>query len=142
MIESSASQQVLVFFIICVVGFFTGIIFDFFRAIKIVFQLRSIILFLIDLIVSLVISFLVFQLLFQLHWGEIRVYIFVSFFSGIILYYLFISRCLYRAFYRFFRKCLKMILKIYSIGKDLQSKSRIKINRIVKYWGSVFRKEK
>jgi hypothetical protein len=140
--EFSVSQQVLVFFIVFFIGSFSGVIFDFFKAIKNVLCLSAKSLFLIDFIISLAITLLVFQLLLRYHWGEVRVYVFISFFSGIILYYLFMGRYCYRVFYRFFRRCLKIAIKIIFFVKDLQNKSRIKIKRIVKYWRSFFRKEK
>lgn len=142
MIESSAAQQVLVFVVLCFIGFFAGIFFDLFKAIKNAFQLSSRVLFLIDLLLSLLLTIAVFQILFQLHWGEVRIYVFVSFFCGIILYYFLAGRYVSLVFQRFFRKCLKIVRKIFSIWKDLHNKSRIKVNRVIKHFSNFFRKEK
>jgi len=142
MIESSVTQQVLVFVVLCFIGFIAGIFFDLFRAMKSTFQLSSRVLFLLDLLLSLLTTIAVFQILFQLHWGEVRIYVFVSFFCGIILYHLLAGRYVYLVFQRFFRKCLKVVLKFFSIWKDLQTKNRIKLSRIVKFFSKFFRKEK
>jgi len=135
-------QQVLVFFVIFFVGFFAGVFFDLLRAIKKVFQLGSKILFWVDILFFLLITVIVFQVLFLLHWGEIRVYVFISFFCGIIFYYLFASYWFYRVFHKFFNKCLNIIINILLIWKDLQNKSRNIINRRIIFLKSLLGKEK
>lgn len=142
MTDFSVGLQVLVFFIVFFVGSFSGIVFDLFKAIKNVLYPSNKILYLIDFIISLAITFIVFQILLRYHWGEVRVYILISFFCGIVIYYLFLSRCLYGVFYRFLRKCFKIIIKVISFMKDLCDKGRIKTKRMVEYWGSFLRKER
>ncbi|MGI5881702.1 MAG: spore cortex biosynthesis protein YabQ [Dethiobacteria bacterium] len=140
--DFSVGQQVFVFFLILFTGLFSGIIFDFFRVMKNVLFLPSKFLFLSDLIVSLVLTLLVFKLLLVYHWGEMRAYIFISFFGGIILYYLFWGRYCTRVFYRYFRRSFKIVMKIISFMKDFSGRGRIKIRQMIKYFGSLFRKEK
>ncbi len=135
-------QQVVVFFTILFFGFLAGFFFDLFRAVKNVFQLRSSVLFLTDFLFSLLITWIVFQVLFQLHWGEVRVYVFISFFCGITLHYLFVSQYLYRCFYRFLNKCLKTIIKILDRGEELHKKSRIIVNQKIVRWRNIIRKGK
>lgn len=135
-------QQVVVFVTILFVGFFAGFFFDLFRAVKNVFQLRSSVLFLTDLLFFLLITWIVFQVLLQLHWGEVRVYVFISFFCGITLHYLFFSPSLYRFFYRLLNKCLKTIIKILAKWEELRTKSRIIVNQKIIHWRDLIRKGK
>ena len=142
MIDFSIEQQILVSLIIFFIGLSAGVFFDLIRAMVKTFQLGTKILFIADILFSLAVTVVVFQVLFNLHWGEVRVYILIFFFLGIVLYYFFISRYLYRVFYKFFNKCLNIIIKIFSIWKVLQNKSRIIINWAILRLKNIFRKGK
>ena len=115
-------QQVVVFVTILFVGFFAGFFFDLFRAVKNVFQLRSSVLFLTDLLFFLLITWIVFQVL-SVALGRVG-FTFYFFFCRITLHCLFFSPSLYR-FYRLLNKCLKTIIKILAKWEELRTKAEL-----------------
>ncbi len=90
------SQQVIVFIVILTAGLLTGLLFDLMRAISRVLQLPKSVLFLADMLLSLCVAFIVYQILYLFNQGELRFFVYLSFFLGIVFYYYFCSRHLYK----------------------------------------------
>lgn len=90
------SQQFMVFIMVLFSGWLWAMLFDFARALKKVLLLPGGILFLMDLLLCLLAALVVYQFLFTFNQGEVRFYVYLSFFLGMIIYYFFYNRYLYK----------------------------------------------
>jgi spore cortex biosynthesis protein YabQ len=90
------SQQIIVFIVIMAAGLLTGLLFDLMRAVSRVLQIPKSFLFPADMLLSLCGAFIVYQVLYMFNQGELRFFVYLSFFLGIVFYYYFCSRHLYK----------------------------------------------
>ncbi|MEW5919893.1 MAG: spore cortex biosynthesis protein YabQ [Bacillota bacterium] len=121
------SQQFMVFLIILAGGLLTGLIFDLTRALKKVLLLPGSILFLADLLICLLAALAVYQFLFFFNQGEVRFHVYLSFFLGIIIYYFFCSRHLYK----YMLHTLKYGLRLWHKAKYFVLKERAACRRFL-----------
>lgn len=96
MLGISIEQQFSVFLNFCLIGMIIGFVFELFRAFGKVFQFRRRAFFFVDLFLCLLATFYICFALFLWNYGEVRFYIFLALILGMILYYLIISRYIYK----------------------------------------------
>lgn len=94
-------------------GFFIGIIFDGYRALKYKVALPKIAILLIDIFFGIISAFLTFYILMWSNNGQLRIIILLLFVTGIIIYYLTISKYIVNQW-------LKLYNLIYSIYLTLR----------------------
>ncbi len=123
-------QQVMVFLVILVAGLLTGLLFDLMRAVSRVWQLPKSILFLADMLLSLCVAFIVYQILYLFNQGELRFFVYLSFFLGVVSYYYFCCRHLYKhlvntlkCIVRLWQACVKYWLKGRNVCRRVFSKT-------------------
>jgi len=95
MFRMSIEQQISLFLYLCILGLVTGFVFDLYRAWIKVFHLSRKKIFFVDLCSCLFLSLVMFYLLLHANRGEVRLYTFMALLIGILLYFNFISPCLY-----------------------------------------------
>lgn len=120
MFTVSVEQQFLVFLYLTAAGMAMGLFFDFFKAGSKVFNFSRKSIFVLDLFICLSAALIVFQALFLTNEGEVRFYVFLALFFGIIFYYIFLSRNLYQLFLKLFKTIKKIIIKMLRIKAALQ----------------------
>lgn len=104
-----SQEQIFIFFII--IGIIIGIVFDFFRVIRKAFKTPDSITFLQDLTFFIFSgSFIIYSII-KLNNGEIRLFLFLGIFLGMLIYFLTISNLCVIILYVFVKIC-KKILKI------------------------------
>ena len=111
--DVSLGQQIAMVFLIMAAGFLTGLLFDLVRAVSRVTQFPKAVLILTDIFLSVIVAFAVYQVLYMLNKGELRFFVYLSFFLGIIFYYYFCSRYLYK----YILNTLKYILRLWQMCK-------------------------
>jgi spore cortex biosynthesis protein YabQ len=84
--------QIETFLITVATGMLLGLIFDFYRIIRGVFKPRWVLTSIADLAYWLLATVIVFTALLVGNWGEVRLYVFIGLFAGVLLYYRLISR--------------------------------------------------
>lgn len=109
--DVSLGQQIAMVFVLMAAGFLTGLLFDLMRAVHRVSQFPKAVLFLTDMTLSVSVTFVVYQVLYMFNQGELRFFVYLSFFLGIIFYYYFCSRYLYKHILN----TLKYILRLWQI---------------------------
>ena len=114
-----SQEQIFIFFFI--IGIIIGIIFDIFRVIRKSFKTSDILTFIEDFIFLGLTSILVIFSIIKLNGGEVRFYLFLGIFVGIMIYSLTISNLCVIILYVFVNICKKIfqipISCIISIGK-------------------------
>ncbi|NMB40633.1 MAG: hypothetical protein GX996_01690 [Firmicutes bacterium] len=131
---ATIEQQFVVLLFLGAAGVAVGAVFDFSKAGGAVFHISRRMLFFADLFTCLVAALAIFQLLFLTNWGEVRLYVFLALSLGLILYYAFLSRHLYRSFLSFFQGIMYIILKILKTRmfmQDYLNKQRIHYKRFI-----------
>ena len=104
-----SQEQIFIFFFI--IGIIIGLIFDIFKVLRKSFKTPDIITFIEDLIFIIVSGILTICGIIKLNGGEVRFYLFLGIFFGIIIYILTISNLCVIILYIFLETC-KKILKI------------------------------
>lgn len=119
---ASLSQQIIVLLVILTAGLLIGLLFDLLRAVSRVLQFQRGALFLADMLLSLLAAFVVYQVLYLFNQGELRSVVYISFFLGIVFYYYFCSRYLYKHILntlkyivKLCKACVKCWIKVISI---------------------------
>lgn len=114
-----SQEQIFIFFFI--IGIIIGIIFDIFRVIRKSFKTPDILTFIEDFIFLGVTSILIIFSIIKLNGGEVRFYLFLGIFVGILIYSLTISNLCVIILYVFVNICKKIfeipISCIKNIGK-------------------------
>lgn len=113
-------QEFMVLLVILTAGFLTGVLFDLARAAGKIFLIHRSILFLTDLLLCLTAALAVYQFLFIFNQGEVRFYVYLSFFLGIVFYYLFCCPYLYKSMLHNLKYLLRLWLRaktVFSIGQ-------------------------
>lgn len=121
-----SQEQIFIFFFI--IGIIIGIIFDIFRVIRKSFKTPDLVTFIEDFIFLLITSFLIIFSIIKLNGGEVRFYLFLGIFSGILIYSLTISNFCVIILSGFVRICKKIFKIPYICIKRIlkRSKSMIK----------------
>ena len=105
------SQQITLFLAILAAGLLTGLLFDLVRAVSRVLQLSKSVLFLADMLLSLIAAFIVYQTIFLFNQGELRFFVYLAFFLGIVFYYYFCCQYLYKHILNTL-KCVKRLWQV------------------------------
>lgn len=110
MMELYVEQQAGAFFgmILCGIGF--GLVFDFFRAIRKIFPMNSLAVSLSDLLFWLICAGMVFGSVKLTNRGELRMFSFLGFFSGITAYFLVFGSYVVRWMAAILRWLLRVII--------------------------------
>lgn len=108
MYEFSQEQVFILFFII---GTIIGIIFDFFRVIRKAFKGPDYITFIQDILFFILAGIIIISGIIILNSGEIRLFLFIAIFFGMLIYFLTISNLYVIILYEIVNFC-KKILKI------------------------------
>ena len=110
-------SQGYLFLIFILVGIIIGILFDFFRILRKTFETSDLVTYLQDILFWILSGIILIYSIFVFNNGELRAYIFLSIFIGIITYMLTISKY----FIKFnviiltqIKKCISFIIKIIS----------------------------
>ena len=123
MYNFSQEQVFLLFFI---VGIIIGFIFDIFRAIRKNFKAHDKITFIEDLIFIILSGYLVIYSIIKINGGEIRFYLFLGIFFGILIYSLTISNLCVIILYEFVKICKKILeIPYYSIIKIINFTKKV-----------------
>ncbi len=108
MYDLSQEQIFILFFVI---GIIIGIIFDFFRVIRKAFRVADYITFIQDIIFFILAGTIIISSIITINGGEIRFFLFLAIFFGMLIYFLTISNLYVIILYEIVNLC-KKILKI------------------------------
>ncbi len=128
MLEPAVEQQLLVFLCICFLGFMIGVFFDLLRAWGKVFNISPRSFFVADFLFCVLAMLAVYITLFFINRGEVRLYVFLALLVGLIVYYLFCSRYVYKQylfFFKMYRALSKKMSKLKVAWQEYCSKRRI-----------------
>ena len=103
-----SQEQIFIFFFI--IGIIIGIFFDIFRVIRKSFKTSDIMTFIEDLLFLILSSVLIIFSIIKINGGEVRFYLFLGMFLGIIIYSLTISNLCVIILYEFVKIC-KILFK-------------------------------
>ena len=104
-------QEFMVLLVILAAGFLTGVFFDLARVAGKILLIHRSIIFLADLLLCLAAALAVYQFLFIFNQGEVRFYVYLAFFLGIVSYYLFCCPYLYKSILHNLKYMLKQWIK-------------------------------
>jgi spore cortex biosynthesis protein YabQ len=139
--EMSIEQQLVVFLLLLLLGFLSGLLFDVLRACGKGFGLSKYTVFLTDLVFCLIFTLVVFQILYVFNWGEVRFYIFFAIIMGLIFYYGFCSRFVYNRLRLFFKILHQRIFYLYKRWQEFFKKNRTIFYRGYFSLKNMFRKD-
>ena len=117
---ATVGQQFIVLLYLSAAGMMMGAAFDLTKAWHKVFHFSRALFFVADFVICLVAALAVFRVLYITNWGEVRIYVFLALFLGIIIYYALCGRFFYLNFLNFFKAVNKFFIKIAKIKRDLQ----------------------
>lgn len=103
-------SQEEVFLLFFIIGIIIGLIFDFFKVLRKSFRTKDIITFIEDLFFLLISGTLIIFGIIKLNSGEVRFYLFLGMFFGVLIYSLTISKLYVIILYEFVRICKKIIM--------------------------------
>ncbi len=118
MVKMPIEQQLWLFLYLCILGLIGGLIFDFFKAWRITYNISRRATVFLDLTICLFLALSFYYLLLCSNRGEVRFYSFIALLVGIILYFAFGSSFLLRKFMALFQT-LKILEK--KIAKTIRS---------------------
>jgi spore cortex biosynthesis protein YabQ len=125
-------QEFMVLLVILAAGFLTGALFDLARVAGKIFLIHRSIIFLVDLLLCLAASLAVYQFLFSFNQGEVRFYVYLAFFLGIVFYYLFYSPHLYKSMLLNLKYILRLWLKAKTVFSMRRAACRNFFNKMGK----------
>lgn len=102
-------SQEEVFLLFFIIGIIIGLIFDFFKVLRKSFKTKDIITFVEDLLFLFLTGSLIIFGIIKINSGEVRFYLFLGMFFGILIYSLTISKLYVIILYEFVRICKKII---------------------------------
>lgn len=102
-------SQEEVFLLFFIIGIIIGLIFDFFKVLRKSFKTKDIITFVEDLLFLFLTGSLIILGIIKINSGEVRFYLFLGMFFGILIYSLTISKLYVIILYEFVRICKKII---------------------------------
>jgi spore cortex biosynthesis protein YabQ len=103
-------MQLETFLLTVVTGMLLGLLFDFYRIMRGVFKPRWFVTSVADLLYWLVATVFVFVALLFGNWGEVRLYVFIGLFVGVLLYYWLFSRMAIRMLIGMIRIAVRVFL--------------------------------
>ena len=103
-----SQEQIFIFFFI--IGVVIGLLFDIFRVLRKSFKTPDFITLIEDISYLSIVGLLIIYSIIKLNSGDIRFYIFIAIFLGILIYSLTISRLCVIIFYVIVESCKKIIL--------------------------------
>lgn len=112
-------SQVQIFIFFFIIGIIIGIIFDIFKVLRKVFRTSDLFTFIEDFIFLLITSILIILGILKLNNGEIRFFLFLGIFFGILSYSLTLSNLCVIILYTFVGFCKKILYFIYSCFKKV-----------------------
>lgn len=119
-------SQEEVFLLFFIIGVIIGLVFDFFKVLRKVFKTKDLITFIEDLLFLFISGSLIVFGIIKLNGGEVRFYLFLGIFFGILIYSLTISKLYVIILYEFVRICkkiaiffCKMFFKLLQIFKNI-----------------------
>ena len=122
-------EQIFIFFFI--IGIIIGVLFDFFRAIRKNFVATDIATIIQDILFLILSGSLIICSIIKLNNGEIRFFIFLGIFLGILMYSLTISKLCVIILYEIVKGCKKIFLFPYFCYKKIiNNKKKAEIKRI------------
>lgn len=125
---SFSQEQVFIFFFI--IGIMIGIIFDIFRVVRKSFKTADVITFFEDLIFIIISGVLIIFGIIKINGGEVRFYLFLGIFFGILIYLLTISNL-----------CVIILYEIVKICKKLFKIPFLCLKRTFNYAKSIIKKD-
>ncbi len=111
----SMKEQGLIFLFICAVGFSSGAVYDIFRIFRRIIGHISPICYIEDFLFWVLASFFVLGTLITINYGELRAYMLIGYFGGMILYFTFLSDIIVGGILRFFHAVSGILRKISDI---------------------------
>lgn len=118
--QEFSQEQVFVFFLI--IGVIIGILFDIFRVLRKNFKTPDMITFIQDISFFLLSGILILYSIIKLNNGEIRFFLFLGIFFGILIYSLTISKLCVIILSVFVRICKKIVLIPFSCYKMITNR--------------------
>lgn len=109
------TREVLALVGMCVAGILCAVIFDMFRGVHYVLKKHDIAVIVTDILYWCIASFIIINSLWYLNSGLIRAYEFVGLVLGAVLYFLTVSKFVYKFFLTIAVKCVKIFKGIYKI---------------------------
>ncbi len=103
-------SQEEVFLLFFIIGIIIGLVFDFFKVLRKLFKTKDIVTFIEDLLFLLISGTLIVLGIIKLNSGEVRFYLFLGMFFGVLIYSLTISKLYVIILYEFVRICKKIII--------------------------------
>ncbi len=103
-------SQEEVFLLFFIIGIIIGMIFDFFKVLRKSFKTKDIITFVEDLLFLFATGSLIIFGIIKLNSGEVRFYLFLGLFFGVLIYSLTISKLYVIILYEFVRMCKKIVI--------------------------------
>lgn len=118
-----SQEQIFLFFFI--IGLIIGFIFDFFKVLRKSFKTSDYITLMEDIIFLIICSIIIIAGIIKFNGGEIRLYIFLGIFFGILIYSLTISNLYVIILYEFVKICKKILsIPIFYLIKHLKLTKR------------------
>lgn len=103
-------SQEEIFLLFFIIGIIIGLIFDFFKVLRKSFKTNDIVTFTQDLIFLVISGILIIFGIIKLNGGEVRFYLFLGIFFGILIYSLTISNLYVIILYEFVKICKKIFI--------------------------------
>lgn len=107
----SMSNQFILFLMSTALGFISGFIYDLFRVFRRIIKHNKFFVQLEDFIYWIILALIIFFIILQKNSGEIRAFLFLGFFIGMILYFTTLSRL----FLKFSKKLIDFIKQILKV---------------------------
>lgn len=108
-------SQEEIFLLFFIIGVIIGLIFDFFKVLRKVFKTKDLITFIEDLLFLFISGSLIVFGIIKLNGGEVRFYLFLGIFFGILIYSLTISKLYVIILYEFVKICKRIIMFLVNI---------------------------
>lgn len=112
-------SQEEVFLLFFIIGLIIGLIFDFFKVLRKAFKTSDLITFVEDLLFLFMSGSLIVFGIIKLNSGEVRFYLFLGMFFGILIYSLTISKLYVIILYEFVRICKKIVMFIIQMFRNI-----------------------
>lgn len=112
-------SQEEVFLLFFIIGLIIGLIFDFFKVLRKAFKTSDLVTFIEDLLFLFMSGSLIVFGIIKLNSGEVRFYLFLGMFFGILIYSLTISKLYVIILYEFVRICKKIVMFIIQMFKNI-----------------------
>ncbi|MCR4925906.1 MAG: spore cortex biosynthesis protein YabQ [Clostridiales bacterium] len=109
------SSQFRLFFLSCALGFVCGVIYDFFKILRLTFLKKNFAIFLCDLFYFVVLTFLTFCFAMVYNKGELRWFIFAGETAGLMAYRLLLSRFVVGFSLKILKAIFYVVKKIFGV---------------------------